>query len=69
MDNLQVILGGEKFSVDTAENVNGQMGRTAGAYLGDLPKPAAQSESKLMMATVASAGTVDPHIRTAEEIT
>lgn len=102
MDNLQVILGGEKFSVDTAEKVNGQMGRTAGAYLGDLPKPAADSESKLMvatadckgvplvkedaakvaafetakknpgnrrMATVASVYTVDPHIRTAEEIT
>ncbi len=102
MDNLQVILGGEKFSVDTAENVNGQMGRAAGAYLGDLPKPAADSESKLMvatadckgvplvkadaakvaafetakknpgnrrMATVASVYTVDPHVRTAEEIT
>src|SRR6056297_812853 len=51
MDNLQVILGGEKFSVDTAEKVNGQMGRTAGAYLGDLPKPAAESESKLMVST------------------
>jgi len=89
MDNLQVILGGEKLSIDTA-------------YLGDLPKPAADSESKLMvatadckgvplvkedaakvaafetakknpgnrrMATVASVYTVDPHVRTAEEIT
>jgi hypothetical protein len=51
MDNLQVILGGEKLSVDTAESVNGQMGRAAGGYLGDLPKPAADSESKLMVAT------------------
>ena len=25
MDNLRVILGGEKFSVDTAEKVNGQV--------------------------------------------
>ena len=38
MDNLQVMLGGDKFSVDTAEKVNGQMGQAAGAYLGDLPK-------------------------------
>ena len=102
MDNLQVILGGEKFSVDTAERVNGHMGQAAGAYLDDLPKPATDSESKLMvatadckgvplvkedatkvaafesakknpgnrrMATVASVYTVDPHVRTAEEIT
>lgn len=102
MDNLQVILGCENLSVDTAENINGQMGQAAGAYLGDLPKPAADSESKLMvatadckgvplvkedaakvaafetakknpgnrrMATVASVYTVDPHVRTAEEIT
>ena len=101
MDNLRVILGGEKFSVDTAEKVNGQMGETAGEYLDDLPKPATDSESKLMvatadckgvplvkedatkvaafetakknpgnrrMATVASVYTVDPHVRTAEEI-
>ena len=51
MGNLQVILGGDKFSVDTAERVNGQMGQAAGEYLGDLPKPAAASESKLMVAT------------------
>ena len=51
IDNLRVILGGEKFSVDTAEKVNGQMGQTAGEYLDDLPKPAADSESKLMVAT------------------
>ena len=51
MDNLQVILGSEKFSVDTAEKINGQMGRAAGAYLGDLPQPAAESESKLLVAT------------------
>ena len=102
MDNLQVILGGARLSVDTAEKVNGQMGQAAGAYLDGLPKPAADSESKLMvatadckgvplvkedaakvaafetakknpgnrrMATVASVYTVDPHIRTAEEIT
>ena len=51
MDNLRVILGGEKFSVDTAEKVNGQMGKAAGEYLGNLPRPAADSESKLMVAT------------------
>ena len=102
MDNLHAILGGEKLSVDTAERINGQMGRAAGAFLDDLPKPEADSEAKYLvatadckgvplikedaakiaafetakknpgnrrMATVASVYSVDPHIRTPEEIT
>lgn len=51
MDNLQVILGGEKFSVDTAETINFQMGTDAGEYLGDLPKPSPESEGKYLVAS------------------
>ncbi|MEM6779542.1 MAG: ISKra4 family transposase [Planctomycetota bacterium] len=51
MDNLQVILGGEKLSVDTAEKINGQMGHVAGAYLDNPPKPDANRESKFIVAT------------------
>lgn len=51
MDNLQVILGGEKFSVDTAETINSQMGKDAGEYLADLPKPSPQSEGKYLVAS------------------
>lgn len=51
MNNLQVILGGEKLSVDTAEQINGQMGRQAGEYLNNLPKPDADSEAKFLVAT------------------
>ena len=51
MNNLQVILGGEKLSVDTAEQINGQMGRQAGVYLDNLPKPDADSEAKFLVAT------------------
>lgn len=101
-ENLQVILGGEKLSVDTAEQINGQMGAAAGEFLDRLPLPSPESESKFLvatadckgvplvkedaaqlaafetarknpgnrrMATVGSAYTVDPHIRTAEAIT
>lgn len=101
MDNLGRILGGA-FSVDTAENINAEMGRDAGEFLDDLPDPAPDSEAKLLvasadckgvplvkpdapkvaafetakknpgnrrMATVASVYTVDPHVRTAEEVT
>lgn len=101
MSNLGQILGGQ-FSVDTAEQVNGHMGSTAGSFLADLPTPEPGSEAKLLvasadckgvplvkedaakvaafevskknpgnrrMATVASVYTVDPHIRTAEDIT
>lgn len=50
MVNLGNILGG-KFSVDTSERVNGQLGVAAGEYLGDLPKPDAASEGKLLVAT------------------
>lgn len=51
MDNLQVILGGERFSVDTAEKINSQMGTAAGEYLGDLPKPSPKSEGKYLVAS------------------
>ena len=50
MNNLGTILGAT-FSVDTAENINAEIGKEA------------------RMATVASVYTVEPHVRTAEEIT
>ena len=101
MNNLGEILGGS-FSVDTAEQVNAELGRDAGEFLDHLPDPQPDSEAKLLvasadckgvplvkedsakvaafettrknpgnrrMATVASVYTVDPHVRTAEEIT
>ena len=101
MKNLGQLLG-SSFSVDTAERINGQMGRSAGEFLADLPLPDAGSEGKLLvatadckgvplvksdcqkvaafetarknpgnrrMATVTSVYSVDPHVRTAEEIT
>jgi hypothetical protein len=101
MNNLGEILGGS-FSVDTAEQINGEIGRAAGEYLESLPDPPAGSEAKLLvasadckgvplvkedsakvaafettkknpgnrrMATVASVYTVDPHVRTAEDVT
>ena len=100
MKNLGVIFG-SKFSVDTAERVNGNMGRNAGEFLDDLPIPEAGSEAKLLvatadckgvplvkddsekvaafetakknpgnrrMATVTSVYSVDPNVRTAEDI-
>jgi len=51
MNNLQVILGSDRLSVDTAEQINGQMGRQAGEYLDNLPKPDADSEAKFLVAT------------------
>ena len=51
MDNLHAILGGEKLSIDTAERINGQTGRAAGAFLDDLPKPEVDSEAKYLVAT------------------
>lgn len=101
MNNLGKILGG-KFSVDTAERINAELGQAAGVFLGDLPDPEVGSEAKLLvasadckgvplvkedapkvaafetvkknpgnrrMATVASVYTVDPHVRTAEDVT
>lgn len=101
MMNLGQILGG-RFSVDTAERINGQLGQAAGEFLADLPAPEKGSEGKLLvatvdckgvplvkedcpkvaafetakknpgnrrMATVTSVYTVDPHLRTAAEIT
>lgn len=101
MKNLAQILGG-RFSVDTAERVNGQLGKAAGEFLDDLPEPEEGTEAKLLiatadckrvplvkknaekvaafetakknpgnrkMATVTSVYSVDPHRRTAEEVT
>ena len=50
MKNLGTIFGSD-FSVDTAERVNGTMGRSAGEFLDDLPMPEADSEAKLLVAT------------------
>jgi hypothetical protein len=101
MKNLGAIFGSD-FSVDTAERINGQVGRSAGEYLADLAKPGADTEGKFLvatadckgvplvkedspkvaafetakknpgnrrMATVASVYSVDPHVRTADDIT
>ncbi len=101
MKNLGEILHSD-FSVDTAERINGQLGRSAGEFLAALPVPASGSEGKFLiatadckgvplvkndsqkvaafetarknpgnrrMATVTSVYSVDPHVRTAEEIT
>jgi len=101
MKNLGEIFHSD-FSVDTAERINGQLGRSAGKFLDDLPLPESGSEGKLLvatadckgvplvkhdrqkvaafetakknpgnrrMATVTSVYSVDPHVRTAEEIT
>ncbi len=92
----------DRFSVDTIEKINQQLGKSAGEFLADLPTPEPGSEAKLLvtsadgkgvpliktdaakvaafetakknpgnrkMATVASVYTVDPHVRTAEDIT
>lgn len=48
MDNLSEILGGN-FSVDTAENINAELGVAAGDYLGRLPDPQPGSEAKLLV--------------------
>ena len=99
--NLSTVLGG-KFSIDTLEKINQQIGEQAGEYLDDLPNPDPNTEAKFLvaqadgkgvplikkdiakvaafetakkrpgnrkMATVASVYTVDPHIRTAENVT
>jgi hypothetical protein len=101
MKNLGRFLGA-RFSVDTAERINGRIGVSAGEFLTDLPLPDEGSEAKLLvatadckgvplvksdsekvaafdtakknpgnrrMATVTSVYSVDPHVRTAEEIT
>jgi hypothetical protein len=101
MKNLEAIFGGS-FAVDTAEQINGELGRSAGRFVEDLPKPEQVTEGKIMvatgdckgvplvkedapkvlpfevkkkkpgnrrMATVASVYSVDPYIRTPEEVT
>lgn len=50
MKNLGKIFG-TNFSVDTAERVNGNMGRSAGEFLANLPIPETGSEGKLLVAT------------------
>lgn len=101
MKNLEAIFGGS-FALETAEQINRQLGQSAGNFMGDLPKPDPNSESKFLiasadckgvplvkedapkvlpfestkknpgnrrMATVTSVYSVDPHIRTAEDVT
>ena len=101
MESLGTILGAT-FSVDTAENINSELGQEAAVFLDDLPNPSPESEAHLLvvsadckgvplvkedaakvaafetakknpgnrrMATVASVYTVEPYVRTAEEIT
>ncbi len=101
MNSLGTILG-DTFSVDTAEQINAEIGKEAAAFLDNLPNPNSESEARLLvvsadckgvplvkedaakvaafetakknpgnrrMATVASVYTVEPHVRTAEEIT
>lgn len=49
-DNLQTVLG-DKFSVDTLEQVNLRMGVDADVFLDDLPKPDAENEGEFLVAT------------------
>jgi len=51
MDNLWVILGGERLSVDAAEQINGLIATVAGVVLGDLTKLSEETKSKLRVAT------------------
>ena len=55
MHNLGQILGG-RFSVDTAENINAEMGQAAGEFLSELPAPPCDSEQKLLVASAACKG-------------
>jgi hypothetical protein len=48
--NLERVFG-SKHSVDTLERVNARMGQLAGAFLEDLPVPAAESESEILVAS------------------
>ena len=48
--NLGKILGG-RFSVDTTEAINAQMGRAAGEFLSRLPAPLPESEGELLVAS------------------
>lgn len=49
-DHLELVLGG-KFSVDTLEQINLQMGVDAGEFLDQLPKPDPQNEAKFLVAS------------------
>jgi hypothetical protein len=48
MTNLGKILGG-KFSVDTAQRINANMGKAAGEYLDRAPKPEPDREAKFLV--------------------
>ena len=50
MTNLGGILGG-RFSVDTTQQINSQVGVAAGEFLDDLPDPEPGSEAKLLVAS------------------
>ena len=47
--NLSTVLGG-KFSIDTLEKINQQIGEQAGEYLDDLPSPDPDTETKFLVA-------------------
>ena len=49
-DNLQTVLG-EKFSVDTLEQISQRMGVDADSFLDDLPVPSAEKEGELLVAS------------------
>jgi hypothetical protein len=49
-NNLERVFG-SNHSVDTLEQVNARMGQLAGAFLDDLPTPALESESEILVAS------------------
>ena len=49
-DNLQTVLG-EKFSVDTLEQISQRMGVDADSFLDNLPVPSAEKEGELLVAS------------------
>jgi hypothetical protein len=53
--NLATVFG-QPFSIDTLEQVNRRMGRDAGEYLTQLPKPRAQDEDELLVTTADGKG-------------
>ncbi len=50
MKNLEAIFGGS-FAIETAEQINGQLGRAAGLFAEDLPKPDPATEGKILVAS------------------
>jgi hypothetical protein len=67
LNRLGTILGGT-FSVDTAENINSEMGQEDAAKVAAF-ETAKKNSGNRRMATVASVYTVELYVSTAEEIT